>query len=238
MKRLSTFMLTAAVALMSTVSAVAQTAEEVVNKHIEAIGGADNWRKVNTIKMTGAVKVQGMEIPVVVTATHNVGSRVNISAMGMDGYVITTPTAGWQFMPFMGQTKPEPMTGDALKMASEELDLQGDLLDYAKKGHKVELQGKEDIEGTECFKLRLTTKGGQEKTLYIDPSNYYLVREVTKVTVDGKEQEGAESFSNYQKLPEGIVVPMTTESQMGPMTYTSFEVNKPVEPSTYEPTKG
>jgi hypothetical protein len=237
MKRFSTLLLTAAVALVSTVNAVAQTADEVIQKHVAAIGGADAWRKVNTLKMTGAVKVQGMEIPVVVIATHNVGSRVNISAMGMDGYIITTPTAGWTFMPFAGQTKPEPMTGDALKMAAEELDLQNDLVDYAKKGHKVELQGKEDIEGTECFKLHLTTKAGQDKTLYIDPSNYYVVREVSKVTVDGKEQEGAENFSNYTKLPEGIVIPMSSEGPMGPMTFTSVEVNKPVEASTFEPTK-
>lgn len=238
MKRFSSLLLTAAVAFATTVSAVAQTADEVVQKHIAAIGGADAWRKVNTMKLTGAMKAQGMEIPVVVFATHNVGSRVNISAMGMDGYIITTPSAGWSFMPFMGQTKPEPMTAEQVKLAVEELDLHGDFLDYAKKGHMVEMQGKEDIDGTECFKLRMKMKDGQEKVYYIDPSNYYVVRTVTKMTVDGKEQEGAEDFSNYQKLPEGIVMPMTTESPMGPITYTAVEINKPVEASMYEPSKG
>lgn len=238
MKRFSTILLTAAVALATSVSAVAQSADEVVQKHIAAIGGADNWRKVNTMKITGAMKAQGMEIPVVVMAEHNKGSRVNISAMGMDGYVITTPTAGWSFMPFMGQTKPEPMTPEQVKLGVDELDLHGDFIDYAKKGNTVELQGKEDIEGTECFKLRMTMKDGKEKVYFIDPSNYYIVREVTKMTVDGKEEEAAESFSNYQKLPEGIVMPMSTESPMGPMTYTSIEINKPVDPKLFEPSKG
>ncbi len=237
MKRFSTLLLTAAVAIATSVSAVAQSADEVLQKHITAIGGADAWRKVNTMKLTGAMKTQGIEIPVVVIAEHNKGSRVNISAMGMDGYMITTPTSGWSFMPFMGQTKPEPMTEEQVKMAVEELDLHGDFLDYAKKGHTVELQGKEDVEGTECFKLLMKHKDGKEKVYYIDPSNYYVVREVTKMTVDGKEQEAAESFSNYQKLPEGIVMPMSTESPMGPMTYTSIEINKPVDAKSFEPGK-
>jgi hypothetical protein len=238
MKRFSTLLLTAAVAIATSVSAVAQTADEIVQKHIAAIGGADAWRKVNTMKMTGAMKMGGMEIPVVMTMEHNKGMRFDMTAMGMENYMIVTPSAGWVFFPVQGQPKPEPMTAEQVKQMSEQLDIQNDLLDYTTKGHTVELQGKEDIEGTECFKLRMKKKGGTETVYFIDPSNYYIVREVEKATVDGKEMEEANNFSNYQKLDGGVIMPMTMEGGMGPMTFTAIEINKPVDAKIFEPSKG
>ena len=59
-------------------------------------------------------------------------------------------------MPFQGQTAPEAKTAEELAEAQDNLDAQGELIDYAAKGHKVELIGKEDVEGTECFKLKVT----------------------------------------------------------------------------------
>jgi hypothetical protein len=93
----------------------AQTAAEIVNKHIEAIGGLDAWKKVNSMVMTGTIKIQSAEIGLTQTVLNGKGSRQDISAMGMNGYMIVTPTAGWNFMPFQGQKTPEPITADDLK---------------------------------------------------------------------------------------------------------------------------
>lgn len=237
MKRFSSMLLTAAVAIATSVSAVAQTADEVVQKHIAAIGGADAWRKVNTLKMTGTMNMQGMELPMTVITEHNKGMRQEFSAMGMENYQIVTPTGGWSYIPAMGQNKPEAMTEEQVKASADELDIRNDLVDYAKKGYTVELKGKETVNEVECYKLVLKKKSGEE-TYLIDPKTNYVVKTISTVSMDGKEEEVPTTYSNYQKTDAGIVVPMSIESAMGPIIFTSVEVNKPVDPKIFEPSNG
>ncbi|HPI53537.1 MAG TPA: hypothetical protein PLU10_02525, partial [Chitinophagaceae bacterium] len=40
----------------------AQSLDEIVNKHIEAVGGKDNWMKVKSLKTSAVLKAQGAEI--------------------------------------------------------------------------------------------------------------------------------------------------------------------------------
>jgi len=235
MKRLHTIGLFLATFLFG--AAQAQTADEIVSKHLAAIGGAENWKKVNSMKMEAAIDVQGMEVPVNIFQVHNKGQRQEFTVMNMTGYSIITPDAGWNFNPMMGQTKAEPMTADELKAGKDGLDIQGDLLDYAAKGHKIELLGKEDIDGTEAFKLKLTRKSGSEVINYIDPSTYYIIRTVNKVKVNGQEVEQKVNVGNYQKLPEGIVVPFSMEmpGAPAPVSIKKVEVNPTLDPALFKP---
>jgi len=223
---------------ISTVSA--QTADEIIKKHVDAIGGAENWKKVKSIIQTGSMTVQGADVSIVRSVAHGQGARSEISLMGMTGYEIVTPTEGWNFMPFNGQTKAEPKTADDVKEGQEDLDAQGSLVDYAAKGHTVELLGKEDVDGTECFKVKVTYKSGRTETLFFDPTSFYLVKSISVKKANGQEMELTTTYSNYQKLPEGIVVPMGMSIPLGPgfsadMTVTKVEVNKTIDPSAFKP---
>ena len=62
--------------LASAFTVKAQTADEVIAKHIEAIGGAENWKKVNSMKMEGVLQVQGAEVNVVVAVLNGKGMRL------------------------------------------------------------------------------------------------------------------------------------------------------------------
>lgn len=216
--------------------AQAQTAEEIVAKHIDAIGGAENWKKINTVITEGSLTVQGnIQVDVKMTAMHNVGARTDISAMGMSGYQIATPTAGWGYMPFMGQTKAEPYTEDQVKDGADQLDVQGSFVDYKAKGHTVGLIGKEDVDGVEAHKLQLVMKNGKVQTVYIDPKTFYILKQVSKQNVNGQEMEMTTTFSNYKKLPEGIVLPMSIGTPQGEMVISKVEINKPVDESIFKP---
>ena len=215
----------------------AQTVDEIVNKHIEAIGGADAWKKVNSMVSTGSLKVQGADIGMNIAVLNGKGSRTDISAMGMNGYMIVTPTAGWNFMPFQGQKTPEPITADDLKEAQEALDVQGNLLDYKAKGHSIELLGKDDVDGVEAFKIKETLKSGKVETIFIDPKTYYIIRSISKQKANGKESDVTTNLSNYQKLPEGIMVPMSITLPFGEMTISKVELNKPIDENIFKPSK-
>lgn len=220
--------------MATTVASFAQTAEEIVKKHLDAIGGEAAWKKVNAIKYTGVVSVQGMEIPVIRTIENGKGMRMDLTIMGTQNYMIVTTTDGWVFFPVRQQQKPEPLTADQVKQAQSEIDAQGELVDYKAKGNKIEFLGKDDVEGTAVLKLKLTNKDGEEKTLYFDASNYYLIREVEKVKADGKEMDATTNYGNYQKLPEGITVAMSVESSDGPVTFKSIEINPKVDDSIFK----
>jgi outer membrane lipoprotein-sorting protein len=215
----------------------AQTAEEIVTKHIEAIGGIDAWRKVTSIRQEGTMQVQGAEVTVVRTVLHQKGSRQDISLAGMNGFSIVTPSAGWNFMPFQGQTQPEPLTEEDIKEGQSELDAQDELIDYKEKGSTVELVGKDDVDGTECFKLLVTFKSGKTESLFIDPKSFHIIRQVAKQKANGQEMEVITNFSNYQKLPEGIVVAMSITLPFGELNVTKVEVNKPVDETIFKPSK-
>jgi len=216
-------------------TAKAQTADEIINKHIAAIGGLDNWKKVTSMKMTGSVNAGGTELPVVITTLAGKGSRMEFSISGMTNYTIITPKQGWMYFPVQGQTKPEAMPEEAVKEAQDQLDVQGPLIDYKAKGNKITYLGKDDVEGTDCYKLKVVFANGKEETMYIDASNYYHIRSIDKIKANGKEMEQTVNYSNYQKLPEGIVFPMSIESGNGPVALKSVEINKPIDESIFKP---
>ena len=215
----------------------AQTADEIVNKHIEAIGGADAWKKVNSMVTTGTLKVQGAEIPISLTVLNGKGSRQDITVMGMPGYQIVTPTQGWKFMPFQGQKEVEPITADDLKEAQDELDVQGSLVDYKTKGHTVELLGTDDVDGVDAFKLKETLKSGKTQTIFIDPKTYYIIRVISKQKANGNEVDVTTNLNNYQKLPEGIMVPLSIGLPSGEMVISKVEINKPIDENIFKPSK-
>lgn len=215
----------------------AQTADEIVNKHIEAIGGTDAWKKVNSMVTTGTLKMQGAEIPISLTVLNGKGSRQDITVMGMPGYQIVTPTQGWKFMPFQGQKEVEPITADDLKEAQDELDVQGSLVDYKTKGHTVELLGTDDVDGVDAFKLKETLKSGKTQTIFIDPKTYYIIRVISKQKANGNEVDVTTNLNNYQKLPEGIMVPLSIGLPFAEMVISKVEINKPIDENIFKPSK-
>jgi len=238
MKKLST-LLFAGVMLLTGSVANAQSAEEIVKKHNEAIGGIDAWKKVSSIVYTGSMNAQGQEIGVVVSMLDGKGVRQDISIMGMANYIISTPTAGWMFFPVQGQTKPEPLTADLVKEGADDLFVMDPLTGAETQGSKIELIGKDDVDGTECFKLKVTSKSGNVKTAFVDPATFYIIRETEKQKADGKEQEVISNYGNFTKLTEGIVVPMSLESNaFGAIKFTKAEINTIKDDSIFKPSTG
>jgi outer membrane lipoprotein-sorting protein len=108
-------------------------------------------------------------------------------------------------------------------------------VNYKSKGHKVEYVGTEELEGTPCYKLKITTKDGKEENWFIDKSNDYLIRSVTKAKIDGKDVENVVNFSNYQKQASGIIYPMTLGTDNGEINLSQIEINVPVDAKTFTP---
>ncbi len=221
---------------MMSLTTKAQNVDEILSKHAEAIGGLDNWAKIKTLKMDMVMKMQGMEIQVVATQVNCQAMRTDITAMGMSGYSIITKTEGWNYMPFQGQTKAEPMTEDQLKTSQDELCVVDKLLRTKETGDKIEYLGTDDVDGTECLKLKLTDSSGKESTYFLDSDTYLLTKKTVKAMVNGQVVESSATMGNYKKLDEGIVIAMNTSAGPGEIEIKKISVNPEVDQSLFKPT--
>jgi hypothetical protein len=219
-----------------TFAASAQTLDEIVAKHIEAIGGKDNWSKLKSIKTESILKMQGAEINITSIQIDKKALRQDIGVMGMTGYSIVTKTQGWNYMPWQGQTKPEAMTDDDVKN-QDDLYIQDEFITYKELEKQLEYYDKDDVDGTECFKLKMTDKDGQETTFYIDPTNYFVIKKTKKIKANGQETENSSFYGDYKKSDAGVYFPMSVTSGWGESEIVKLEINPMVDETIFTITK-
>lgn len=222
-------------------AAMAQTADEIIAKNIEAKGGLEKLRAVKTMRITGKMMMgPGMEAPMVIETARPHKMRVEFTFQGMTGIQAYDGTTGWMVMPFMGKKDPEPVAGDDLKQMEEQADIDGPLVDYKEKGNQVEYLGKGEVEGTPVHKLKVTKKNGDIQTLYLDADSYLEIKAEGKTKMRGQEIEGETTFGDYKEVG-GMVFAHSIQSKMkggpGPgqtITFEKIEVNPEIPASRFE----
>lgn len=213
--------------------ATAQSAEEIIAKHIRATGG-DNWSKVEAIKMEANIASEsaaGMAIGWTMTSIRDKAARMDVSVMGMTQTSVVNGDKGWATNPFMGQMDPEPLTSDQVKSMMDQTDIDGTVIGYKEKGYTVEFVGKEDVEGTEALKIKVNKGGKKVEYILYDPETHYEIKNIQVDEVDGKEVESATVFSNF-KTVDGIVMPHSLQSSNPMMGNTTITLTK----VTFNPT--
>lgn len=201
-----------AAALLFAMSAQAAdlTVDQILAKNAEAKGGVDKLRALKSVRFTGKMALGGgMEAPIIMTKKRPENMRMEFTVQGLTGIQAYNGTTGWMVMPFMGKKDPEEMAADALKDVKEQADFDGPFIDYAKKGYAIELVGKEDIEGTSAYKLKLT-KDGNETLVWIDADSFLDIKTAGKRKIQGQEIESETTIGNYQEFG-GLLFPMQIE---------------------------
>lgn len=215
----------------------AQSLDEILTEHFSA-SGQDNILKVNSQKVTGKLIQSGFEIPFIQYAKRPGKVRLEATLQGLTLIQTYNGTEGWVINPFAGITAPQPMTEDQLRSIKYQADNDGMLWNWKEKGYQVTLEGKEDMEGTSCYKIKLETEHGDVFTFYIDADSYILLRQNAKMKVMGNESENDTYFSNYSMV-EGIAMPGKAETKMqGQLVMTlifdKMELNPELEDSMFE----
>ena len=236
-----TRLFTLALALLVAVPMMAAdlTVDEILAKNAEAKGGIDKLRALQSIKFTGKMSLGGgMEAPLTLTKKRPEMMRMDFTVQGLTGTQAYDGTTGWMVMPFMGKKDPEPMSADAIKDVKEMADFDGPFIDYAKKGYKIELLGKADVEGTSAYKLKMS-RDGQETILYIDAESFLEIKGEAKRKIQGQEVEGETVYGNYQEFG-GILFPMSIEMKAKGMpagqtiTIEKVEINPTLTDDTFK----
>ena len=204
--------------------AFAQTADELINKNIQAHGGLEKLKAIKSVKMTGKMSMEGgLEAPFTFQKKRPDKIRIEFTIQGLTGIQAYDGSTAWQLMPFMGSKDPQKMPEDDKKDIIEQADFDGPLVDYKAKGNSVEYVGKEDVEGTETHKLKLTLKNGDVRYLFLDPETGLELKATAMIKREGVEATVDSFFGDYKEV-NGMTFPFAIEQKMAGKPGPQFSV--------------
>ncbi len=187
-------------ALLWSPGASAQTVDEVIAKNIQAHGGLEKLKSVRTIRTTGKFSqgsfragfLQENKRPDMVREEAIIQGLAQIQAY--DGKI------GWQVSPFGGRKDAELLSQDDLKSLQIDADIDGPLVDYKEKGHKAELVGHDSVEGTDCYKVRLTLKNGDVRYYFLDADSFLEIKMENQTSIRGAVQFSETYYGDYEQV--------------------------------------
>jgi hypothetical protein len=213
------FIFTLMAVVMTFVAVQAQTADEILAKYFEATGGLEKLRGIKSIKMIGKAPSPQGEFPITI---YNKAPNKQKLVLNVQGKELVAQaydgTTAWSLNPFAGGTDPVKLDEQQTKEISEE-ELEDDFIDYKKKGHAVTLEGKEEIDGVQCYKIKLEKNKNNDKediteVYYFDSENYVPIMQKNYVrSGPAKGTEVQTYLSDYQEV-SGFVIPFFIEQKV------------------------
>jgi hypothetical protein len=215
----------------------AQTVDELVAKHIEVRGGYDRLKALQTIKITRTIATAFSNIRVIIYRKRPQLFRAEQGPTEPGAALVPrsiNADAAWDTVQGKIVTRPE---AEALKARELEADFDGLLVDWKQKGHTVTLDGKESLPWGDAYKLRVKTKSGAERMMYLDAKTYLERRQTGVLKLPGGRQfDVVTDFDNYQEI-NGVKFPFDiNEDRTGKEPVVSFavytekiEVNVPID---------
>lgn len=218
----------------------AQTVDEIIKKALDARGGIDKIRAVQSERITGTVSFsQGVEGTLVLELErpHKLYSEVTVEGQKVLR-VYDGKSGGWTVNPFVGNKDVIEMAEDELKEMPDESDGDGPLVDYKAKGSQVQLAGKEEAEGKPVYRLKITSKSGEVRSYLIDATTFLTTKWEGTRKVEEKELPWESVLSDYREV-QGLKFPFKIE-QGSPgtdykqtLTIEKVEINPKLEESHF-----
>ncbi len=228
----------AAVSCLS-VFTYSQSADELINKNIEAKGGIDKIKAIKSVRITGKLRGGGG----FTAATVQENARPNLvretfALQGMTAVSAYDGATGWQIQPFGGHKDPELMGEDDLKDLLLDADFDGPLVDYKEKGNTVEFLGHDVVDGDDALRLKVTLKDGDIIYYYLDPDTFLEIRKEVQEFIRGSVRESVTEMGSYKPVA-GVMYPYSISqgSKANPAAQTTtvekIEVNVNINPADF-----
>jgi outer membrane lipoprotein-sorting protein len=219
-------------------SAAAQTADQVIAKSFEARGGLDKLKAIHSIRMTGRMSVGADDLAMVVELKRPNKVRVDTSGRGRTAVQAYDGKTSWGILP-TGTGQAQVLPSELAKAIAEQADIDGPLVDYAAKGNRVELVGRESrVDGHSAFKLKVTRKDGSVAYYFVDTRSYLPIRVEATRAVRGRVMEAEGTMGDYRQAG-GFLWPHRLDNGARGMpdkqviTIDRIEINPPIDDARF-----
>jgi len=218
------------------------SAAVIIEKNVQARGGAAAWRNARSLLLRGQMDAGGRTptaLPVVLELKRPNKVRVALQFKGKTAVQVFDGESGWKLRPFLGRDEAEPFTPEETREAAAQSELDGPLLDFRAKGTQIALEGTERIEGRDTYRLRLSLRDGTVSHAWIDAATFLEARiEAAPHRVDGHLRRVMTYFRDYRSV-DGLVVPFVVETAVEGqknthrMSFSKVKVNLPLEDALF-----
>jgi hypothetical protein len=218
-------------------AASAQPLDEVLAKHAAAHGGLEKWRAVHSMIITGTQLTFSTPAPFVYEWRRPDSSRYEQSMLGAKITIVHNGSVTKWTHPLLGIEQPAAIPEADAVIARHIAEFESPLVDAAAKGNKVELLGKDEVDGQPAWKLKVTRKDGAEETWYLDPSTHLELARFDR-TLDLPEVKDRWTWYSDFRTVEGLVIPHRQDQEYSirhvAVTVEKVQVNPEIEAGRFE----
>lgn len=212
------------------------TAEELVAKNLAARGGLEKLQSLNTMKVTGTVAFQGMEMPMTLLTRRPNKMRQELTMQGQSIVQAFDGQTVWASNPMLGPGARalEGPQADALK---NQALFDGPLVGYKERGDTIELVGPAEVEGAKAWKLKVARQDGRSMFIFLDATTFLERQWSVTMEQNGLTMEVDTIIGDYQPV-DGVQVARSMRTimggnPMGTLKIASVEFNVPVDDSVF-----
>jgi predicted aspartyl protease len=187
---------------------LANTLDEVMEKHIEAMGGLDNIESVRSSETVATVKMAGMEGTATIYYKYPDKYRYDVDLPMAKMVRVASGSESWM-IDMNGQVR--RMSGEeSQEMISSVFLASGEYLKPKHRGSAVRLIGIDEVDGYTYLKVLIQPDGGRKSTLFIDAETHLIAfSEFTlqMFTVRARQED-------YREI-DGVMVPFRIRESTG-----------------------
>lgn len=236
------FLAIAVISVFTVLSVNGQTADEIIGNYVGAIGGKDVVKQIKSLITESNMSVMGMEIVSKSIILNGVGLKQEMEVMGSKNVTCVTDKGGWTINPMAGSTDPTDMPEAQYKTMKLQIVIGEPFLNYPTNGFKAVLVGKEAVNGSDAFKITMTSPDNTSSDYFIDSKTFYLVKTIQKAEMQGQEMTMTATFSDFRKADSGYVMAYKTDTNIADQyqmesKIVKVEFNTPVSPDIFDKTK-
>jgi len=208
------------------------TADKVIEDYIKATGGRENFKKVETFKQVGSVMMGARTITI---KEFKVEPDKFANITEMNGQVVQKQVYNGDKAKVTSMGQEQEVKGEQLKNLKYEAKL-FKFLNYDELGVKTELQGVEQVDGEDAYKIKVTNPAGNHHYDYYSMDTGLKIKSKSTQQTQQGEVTTIQKFSDYKEV-NGIMLPHTINiSGMRSMTLTvdSYKINEEIDESVFE----